>query len=220
MIVPVNHRTLVFGFVSGWMALLLGGGCAWSSSQSSSDAEQPQASVLSDAARVDAEAEPIEAAEPATVRSDDIVDPNLLAEQMATGAVGDAEWIAVFAHLRSLSWLASRYPGDYDLLEIYSEEWAAETAQANETDNLDHGLYIDEMLPTIVSVEKTRDLGQLVELDVTLESSEATVRRLADDSTYGRLDGGVSRGLFTIGREDGTDRWRIHSVVELRVVPS
>jgi hypothetical protein len=151
------------------------------------------------------------------LRDSDTTDVEQLAQTMAASAAGDASWIDVFAQLRAQSWLATRYPGDYDLTDIYRDE-AVQAARANEEQNLALGVYLDEPLPDLVTVAKTRELGELVELDVVLSAGPATVRGLDDDLARGTLPGGTHRGLFTIGRDGAGGRWRIHSVAELQVV--
>ena len=153
---------------------------------------------------------------PVAVREADVTDVDQLASSLAAAATGDPAWIAAFSQLRARGWLASRYPGRYDLDEIYADD-AAEVAGANEAQNLSLGVYLDEPLPLLVSVTKTRDLGELVELDVLLDAGPATVRAESDDLPRGVLPGGTHRGLFTIGRDGPGGRWRIHSVTELLV---
>ncbi|MEZ5407258.1 MAG: hypothetical protein R2761_04480 [Acidimicrobiales bacterium] len=152
---------------------------------------------------------------PASPRDGDVTDVSRLAASLAATATGDADWVEVFSQLRARSWLATRYPGRYDLTGIYRDE-AAEVAQANEDQNLTLGVYLDEPLPRLVSVTRTRDLGELVELEVVLEAGPATVRGEDDDLPRGVLPGGTHRGLFTLGRGPD-DAWRIHSVTELLV---
>ncbi|MDH5290596.1 MAG: hypothetical protein OEY41_11420, partial [Acidimicrobiia bacterium] len=152
---------------------------------------------------------------PASPRDDDVTDVSRLAASLAASATGDPDWVEVFSRLRARSWLATRYPGRYDLSEIYRDE-AAEVARANEKQNLTLGVYLDEPLPRLVSVTKTRDLGELVELEVVLDAGPATVRGEADDLPRGVLPGGTHRGLFTLGRGPD-DAWHIHSVTELLV---
>lgn len=166
---------------------------------------------------------PAEVAAPAasgreSIRDGDVVDVDALASELASGASGDQEWIDVFAELRARSWLAARYPGDYDLDEIYVEEWSSDHARRLEQESLDLGVYLDEPLPVLVSVAPTRELGELVELEVVLDAGTATVRRADDDVALGTLPGGRQRGLFTLGPDPSTDRWRIHSVIELSIV--
>ena len=153
-----------------------------------------------------------------SIRDGDITDVDVLASRLAADATGEQEWIDVFAELRARSWLATRYPGHYDLAEIYVEEWAADHAEVLERESLDLGVYLDEPLPVLVSVVPTRELGALIELEVVLDAGEATIRRVADDTALGILPGGRHRGLFTLGHQDSSDRWRIHSVTELSVI--
>ena len=120
------------------------------------------------------------------------------------------------SELRARSWLATRYPGRYDLDQIYGDD-AAEVARANEEQNLSLGVYLDEPLPQLVSVTRTRDLGELVEVEVVLDAGPATVRGDDDDLPRGVLPGGSHRGLFTLGRDGPEGGWRIHSVTELLV---
>lgn len=154
---------------------------------------------------------------PTSRRDGDITDVNTLAATMAATTDGAAPWVDIFARLRAQSWLATRYPGRYDLADIYVDD-AATTAQANDRQDQAMGVYLDESLPRLVSVVKTRDLGQLVELEVVLTAGPATVRGLDDDSTRGVLPGGTHRGLFTVGQDGPGGGWRIHSVTELQVV--
>lgn len=155
-------------------------------------------------------------AAPASPRDGDITDVDQLAATVAATATGDRAWVDVFSELRARSWLATRYPGRYDLDQIYSDD-AAEVARANEEQNLSLGVYLDEPLPQLVSVTKTRDLGELVEVEVVLDAGPATVRGDDDDLPRGVLPGGTHRGLFTLGRDGPDDAWRIHSVTELLV---
>lgn len=154
----------------------------------------------------------------ASLRDGDIRDVDQLAAIMAADAAGDPEWIGVFARLRASSWLWSRYPGTYDVLDIYSDNDAGAIAQATEADWLDQGVYLDEPLPKLVSVVKTRTLGQLTELDVVVEGGVAVLRREADDLPAGELPGGRARGLFTVAPDGPDGRWRIHSVAPLRLL--
>ena len=153
---------------------------------------------------------------PASPRDGDITDVDQLAATVAATASGDPSWVDVFSRLRARSWLATRYPGRYDLGEIYRDD-AADVARANEEQNLALGVYLDEPLPQLVSVTKTRDLGELVELEVVLDAGPATVRGDGDDLPRGVLPGGTHRGLFTLGRDGPDDAWHIHSVTELLV---
>lgn len=155
-------------------------------------------------------------AAPASPRDGDITDVDQLAATVAATATGDRAWVDVFSELRARSWLATRYPGRYDLDQIYSDD-AAEVARANEEQNLSLGVYLDEPLPQLVSVTKTRDLGELVEVEVVLDAGPATVRGDDDDLPRGVLPGGTHRGLFTLGRDGPDDAWHIHSVTELLV---
>jgi len=152
----------------------------------------------------------------ASPRDTDVTDVDRLAGSVAATATGDPGWVEVFSRLRARSWLATRYPGRYDLGGIYRDE-AAEVARANEEQSLALGVYLDEPLPRLVSVTKTRDLGELVELEVVLDAGPATVRGEGDDLPRGVLPGGTHRGLFTLGRDGADDAWRIHSVTELLV---
>lgn len=150
-----------------------------------------------------------------SIRDDDVIDRATLAATIAAGADGDREWIDTFAELRADGWLLNRYPGRYDPLAIYAEDWAVDTALVNEAERLELDVYLDEPLPRLVSVIRTRSIGSLTELDVVLDAGEAVVRREQDDSEYTRLPGGRARGLFTIAEDGPEGRWRIHSVVEL-----
>ncbi len=155
---------------------------------------------------------------PPRVRDDDITDIAVLSDLVADGATGDPTWIAVVAELRARSWLASRYPGRYDLADIYDPRWAEATASAFEAEALDQGLYVDEPLPSLESVVVTREIGWIVEVEVTVVSEQAVIRSVTDDSVAGTLPGGRTRGLFGLGpaTPDDSDRpWRIHSIVEL-----
>ncbi len=156
--------------------------------------------------------------EPASIRDGDELDPDVLAARMAQGAEGQAEWVDALARLRAMSWLASRYPGRYDMLDIYAPAWVEATAGPNEEQNLELGIYFDEPLPSLVSVVFSRTIGDFVELDVVIEAGEALIRRVDDDRVEDVLPGGRSRGLFTIGQTSPDGGWRIHSVVELRVL--
>lgn len=159
-----------------------------------------------------------EVATPSSIRDGDTTDVAVLAATVAADAAGDQEWIGIFADLRARSWLATRYPGSYELDEIYVEEWAIDHAAVLERESLDLGVYLDEPLPILLSVVPTRELGELVELEVVLEAGAATIRRDDDDTALGILPGGRQRGLFTLGHQGTTDRWRIHSVTELTVI--
>ncbi len=150
-----------------------------------------------------------------SIRADDVVDRSTLAATIAAGAEGDPEWIDVFAGLRADGWLINRYPGRYDPLLVYAEDWAVDTALVNEEERLALDVYLDEPLPRLISVARTRSIGALTELEVVLDAGEAVVRREGDDTEYTRLPGGRARGLFTIAEDGPGGRWRIHSVVEL-----
>lgn len=191
--------------------LLAGGACS-----SGDDASAPPSSASPEAVETDPAAP--SAAPTPMLRDADVTDVEALTSALATGAEGEREWIEIFAELRAKSWLASRYPGTYDLTEIYTEEWSVDHAEVLERESLDLGVYLDEPLPVLVSVDPTRELGELVELEVVLESGTTTIRRELDDVALETLPGGLSRGLFTLGQHPSTDRWRIHSVVVLSVV--
>ncbi|MDH3681928.1 MAG: hypothetical protein OEV40_18470 [Acidimicrobiia bacterium] len=163
-------------------------------------------------------APPTTAEEVASLRDGDNRDIDELAVVVAADAAGDPEWIEVFARLRASSWLWSRYPGTYDVRDIYSDHDAGDTARANEVDWLEHGVYLDEPLPELVSVVKTRTLGQLTELEVVIDGGVAVVRRETDDQATGELPGGRARALFIIAPDGPQGRWRIHSVVPLRLL--
>lgn len=152
------------------------------------------------------------------VRDGDTTDVTVLAEQLGEGVEGDHEWIAIVADLRARSWLASRYPGVYDLTDIYDPRWVEATAVAFEQEALSQGVYIDEPLPVLESVVVTREVGWIVEVEVTLVSEQAVIRRSDDDAVVTTLPGGRTRGLFSLGpaTPNDTERpWRIHSIVEL-----
>lgn len=156
--------------------------------------------------------------EPTTLRDGDVTDVAELATSMAAGAQGDPEWIDVFAALRAESWLLTRYPGRYEIADTYADLWAAQTVIPNEEELIGLGVYLDEPLPRLVSVEMTRELGQVIELEVVIEAGVAVVRHEADDRRRSELAGGTTRGLFTIAPDGPEGRWRIHSVVELRIL--
>jgi hypothetical protein len=151
----------------------------------------------------------------AAVRDDDVTDVEVLATRASEETTGDAHWIPVLARLRVQSWLATRYPGRYDLRAVYSEDWAGGHPDQLEADSLALGVYLDEPLPTLVSVVETGRIGEMVEIEVVLEAGEALIRQEADDRVLGSLPGGVSRGLFILGPTGPGDAWRIHSVTEL-----
>ena len=151
------------------------------------------------------------------IRDDDITDVAVLAGRMAEGTAGDQEWIEILAELRTRSWLATRYPGRYSLIEIYSEEWAADHAFELEQESLQLGVYLDEPLPRLLSVAKTGQLGDLIELEVILTAGKASIRQDVDDALLGVLPGGTRTGLFILGQQSSTGRWRIHSVTELQI---
>ena len=153
-----------------------------------------------------------------SLREDDVTDVDELAAVISAGAVGDPAWIEVFAEVRARSWLANRYPGEYDIESIYSEEWAGETAGPNESQWLRLGVYLDEPLPRLISVVETRQLGALTELEVVIDVDPAVVRMVADDSAQADFPGGRARGLFTVAQDGPAEQWRIHSLVELRVL--
>ena len=152
------------------------------------------------------------------IRDDDITDVAVLAGRMAEGTAGDQEWIEILAELRTRSWLAIRYPGRYELTEIYSEEWAVDHGLELEQELLQLGVYFDEPLPRLLSVTRTRQLGNLVEVEVILEAGQASIRQEIDDVLLSTLPGGTQRGLFTLGQDGSSGRWRIHSVIELQVL--
>lgn len=152
------------------------------------------------------------------LRDGDVTDVAVLSEQMAAVASGDPQWVAVMADLRSRSWLAARYPGRYELTDIYTEAWTADNAAPLERESLELGLYIDEPLPLLESVVLTRERGRIVELEVVIRSQEAVVRTADGDAAVTTLPGGRRRGLFSLGpaTPDDTDRpWRIHSIAEM-----
>ena len=151
------------------------------------------------------------------VRDGDRLDLDALVGEMTAETTGDQEWIEVFAPLRVKSWIASRYPGEHDMEEIYSRRLAAEVAVPNQDYLLEQGLYIDQPVPHLVSVVMTGQVGEAIELEVVLDSENLVFRSLDDDSIAESQEGGRSRGQFVLGR-DSDDQWRIESVVELQVV--
>ena len=156
------------------------------------------------------------------LRDGDDLDLDTLRVLMAQEASGDPGWIEVMADLRTRSWLATRYPGEYDPQEVYAEQWVADRLDLIQ-ESVDEGVYLDEPLPRLVSVTETRTLGSLTELDVVMDTGEAVVRRNSDDGIVGPLPGGGRvRGLFTLGPaepEDSDRPWRIHSIAELAASP-
>ncbi len=199
------------------VTVLLGLGSACSDRPSGASAgAHPTTAVAAD---VDddgtAPAGPLASVVASSVRDGDEVDIGALASEMAEGAAGPDEWIAVFTELRAASWLASRYPGRYDVLEIYADYWAEETAAPNQAQWLAEGVYLDEPLPSVVSVVVIEERGGFVELDVVLDTGEAIIRRERDDGIEGTFPGGRVRGRFTISPDGTGGRWRIHSIVEL-----
>lgn len=203
------HRT-AFG-------LVLLGGLAMAGCSTGGDVPAPAASGEPAGQSAQSAATNPTTTQPLSIRDRDVTDVDTLASQLASGATGDQEWIDVFAELRVMSWLAARYPGAYDLSDIYAEEWSIDHARVLE-ESVDLEVYIDEPLPMLLSVASTRELGELVELEVVLDAGAATIRRDADDVALGSLPGGRQRGLFTLGLHPSTARWRIHSVIELSVV--
>ncbi|MCP4221759.1 MAG: hypothetical protein GY773_00265 [Actinomycetia bacterium] len=202
----------IIGWLAGASIVALACGDTTSSSP-------PTRSVVEQAPEVE-ESEPAgpavsTEAEPIPVRQDDLTDVETLAIQASRETTGDAEWIPVMAALRVKSWLATRYPGRYDLGSIYNDEWASGHPEALERESLDLGVYLDEPLPTLISVNETRTLGKLVEIEVVLEGGEALIRQETDDQIVGSFPGGTSRGLFILGQSDPSSEWRIHSVAEL-----
>lgn len=202
-----------------WPLLLAGGlvaGCTGSAAEEATPPDDdPAAPAATEASTVSTA---VEEATPPRVRDGDITDPVVLGDQLAEGAVGDPEWIPIVADLRARSWLASRYPGRYDVADIYDPRWAESTALAFEQEALAEGVYIDEPLPVLESVVVAREVGWIVELEVTLVTEQAVIRRLDDDGVVNTLPGGRLRGLFSLGpaTPDDSDRpWRIHSIVEL-----
>jgi hypothetical protein len=151
------------------------------------------------------------------LRDGDDLDLDHLVAEMTEGTTGDQEWIEIFATLRARSWIASRYPGEHDLSEIYDDYIAAEVVIPNQDDLMAHRLYLDQPIPRLISVEQTEEIGELVSLEVVLESDDMAFRSTDDDSIQQTVEGGRSRGRFTIG-QDSTGQWRIHSQVELQVV--
>jgi hypothetical protein len=149
------------------------------------------------------------------VRSADVTDVATLATQMSAGTTGDPSWIPVMAELRARSWLATRYPGHYDLTHIYAEEWVTGHPRSLERELLDLGVYLDEPLPSLLSVVRSRTLGELVELDVVVEGGAGHVRQNGDDLPVRSLPGGRARGLFMVGPSGPGGTWRIHAVTEL-----
>ena len=201
--------------ITGWLAgaSILALGCA---SQPASSTELPSSSP-DPAPPTTQETETGEQTEtdPVSVRDTDVTDVGVLAAQASQETIGDADWIPVLAELRVQSWLATRYPGRYDLRGVYSEDWARGHPDQMEEDSLELGVYLDEPLPTLISVVETGRIGEMVEVEVTLEAGEALIRQEADDRVVGSLPGGVSRGLFILGPTGPSDSWRIHSVTEL-----
>jgi hypothetical protein len=149
------------------------------------------------------------------VRDGESRDIDQLAATLAEGVDGDQEWVAVLARLQALDWLAARYPGEYDLYEIFSEEWAAEDAAPSQQQRLDLGVYLDQPLPKLVSVLKTGELGSLVELEALIETGEARIREVAGDDVVATLPAGTVRGLFIVSPDGPAGQWRIHSIAEL-----
>jgi hypothetical protein len=196
---------------------LAAGGC--SSLPSAGEAEAIDGTATGAPTTLPGEAVPggSEGSRPASpsVRDGDNRDVDDLASELAGGAGGDAEWVAVLARLQALDWLAARYPGEYDVHEIFSEEWAADTAVPNQEESLAMGVYVERPLPSLVSVHKTGETGELVELEAVVESGEGRIRQVADDAVLGTLQGGPARGLFIVGQDGPAGQWRIHSIAEL-----
>ena len=153
--------------------------------------------------------------DPAPIRAGDETDVEVLAAEMIDGAGGDPEWATVFGRLRSMSWLASRYPGRYELTDIYDEYHVAYVAADTEAEYVTNGVYIDEPLPRLVSIAEAGQLGSLTHLVVVLDTGEATIRDEATDQAVGTLPGGIVRGRFTVGPSGSGGAWRIHGVAAL-----
>lgn len=151
------------------------------------------------------------------IRASDVLDIDVLADAIAADADGDSQWIEVVAELRAQSWLASRYPGRYDLATIYAEPWLSTEATDPDTERVAERVWIDEPLPALVNVVERDRLGDVVQVDVTLDAGDAILRRDEDDLAIGSLPGGPSRGFFFLGQEpDGS--WRIHSLMQTCLV--
>ncbi len=201
-------------FVGAW-ALAVAGGCT---SSTTAESDVTQTVAVSAPAEAASPTTAIEAPIVTSLRDNDLTDVDELAAAISAGADGDREWIEVFAELRARSWLANRYPGEYDIDTIYSDDWAAETAEPNESEWLELGVYLDEPLPRLISVIETRQIGALTELEVVVDVDVAVVRLASDDSLQSEFPGGRARGLYTVAQDGPADQWRIHSVVELRIL--
>ncbi|MEM7337680.1 MAG: hypothetical protein AAF467_03465 [Actinomycetota bacterium] len=151
------------------------------------------------------------------IRADDVLDVAVLASTIAADATGDPKWIDVVADLRARSWLVSRYPGEYDLAAIYADPWLADEATEPDAERVAEAVWLDEPLPTLRRVVERAQIGELVQIDVTLDAGDAVIRRNVDDGAIGSLPGGPSRGFFFLSEEpDGS--WRIHSLMQTCLV--
>ena len=149
----------------------------------------------------------------------DHLDPAPISQQISAEATGDPEWIAVLADLLAEDWLLGRYPGELDPHQTYEESWSTDTADATQRQLAELDGYIDQAVPNLVSVELSRELGPLVELEAVVSQPGPSFVQLNDGTVGRNLPTGESRGLFTISESGAAGKWRIHSIVDLGATP-
>ena len=159
------------------------------------------------------EASPTSTTEPVA----DHLDPVPIAEQIRANTEGDPEWAEILSLLLAEGWIGGRYPGETDPYLTYEESWAKETAIANRDTLLDIDAHYESPVPELLSVELSRELGSLVELEAVVRQGQSFVRY--NDGTLGNeLPSGTARGLFTLGPTGPDGKWRIHQVIQLEAI--
>ena len=149
--------------------------------------------------------------------SDDHLDPTQIAEQIRANTEGDAEWAEVLSVLLAEGWIGGRYPGETDPYLTYEESWAETTAIANRDTLLELDAHYESPVPDLLSVELSRELGNLIELEAVVRQGESFVR-FNDGALGNELPSGTARGLFTLGPTGPDGKWRIHQVIQLEVL--
>jgi len=151
-------------------------------------------------------------------RDSDITDTSTLAKMISENSTGDQQWIDILAELQARLWLAARYPGEHDLAAIYSPGLAGPIAGPTEQDWIGLEAWLDAPLPVLESVEHTRQIGVLSELEASISSESGWFRSVRDDRVIAPVSGESGRYLIVVGRTGDDGRWLIHSITPLRPV--
>jgi len=152
------------------------------------------------------------------LRRNDITDVEAIAQQIAKDAKGDNQWVEILAKIEARKWLAARYPGQYDLTQIYSPSMLAESVASTEQQWVEQEIWLDAPPNSLESVEVVRPIGELTELRVVMDAGQAWMRSDRDDQPMVPIDAQWVYYLIVVGRAGDKNEWVIHSITPIQPV--